>query len=92
MQKENNMINCCDEVLSPQELRLSVDLANQNSLKFARERTGKIYNTFSNLQPRIDIERGKYFTESFKTTEGEPLILRWAKALNHAGKKYSGLY
>ena len=86
------MINCCDEVLSPQELRLSSNQSKENSPKFARERTGKIYNTFSNLQPRIDIERGKYFTESFKTTEGQPLILRWAKALNHVDKKYSGLY
>ena len=77
---------CCDEVLSPQELRLSSDLSNQKSPKFARERTGKIYNTFNNLQPRIDIERAKYFTESFKITEGQPLILRWAKALNHVAK------
>ena len=29
------------------------------------------------------MERAKYFTESFRQTEGEPLILRWSKALKH---------
>lgn len=80
------MTCCCDEVLSPQELRLSPDQSKQNSPEFARERIGKIYNAFNNLQPRIDIERGKYFTESFKKTEGQTLILRWAKALYHVAE------
>ena len=34
-------------------------------------------------QPRVTLERAIYFTESFKTTEGQPLVLRWAKALKH---------
>ena len=75
-----------DEVLSPQEQRLNLEQSKKSSPKFARERTGKIFNTFNDLQPRIDIERGKYFTQSFKTTEGQPLILRWAKALSHVAK------
>lgn len=75
-----------NEVLSPQEERLYSNPSKQNSAEFARERTGKIFNTFNNSKPRIDIERGKYFTESFKTTEGQPLILRWAKALKHIAK------
>ena len=33
------------------------------------------------VKPQIDIERGLYFTESFKETEGQPLNVRWAKAL-----------
>lgn len=33
--------------------------------------------------PRVALERAIYFTESFKTTEGQPLVLRWAKALQH---------
>lgn len=74
------------EVLSPQEERLSNDKTKQNSSGFLRERSGKIYNGFNDTQPRIDIERAKYFTESFKTTEGQPLILRWAKALYHVIK------
>ena len=34
-------------------------------------------------KPVIDVERGLYFTQSFRETEGQPLILRWAKALLH---------
>ncbi|GHV13315.1 glycyl radical enzyme [Clostridia bacterium] len=40
-------------------------------------------------RPQIDIERGLYFTQSFKETEGEPLILRWAKALYHYAENAS---
>ena len=69
-----------NEVLSLQEQRLYPDTSKQNSTKFARERTGKIFNTFNNSKPRIDIERGKYFTQSFKTTEGQPLILKIGRA------------
>lgn len=34
-------------------------------------------------QPRVALERAVLFTESFKTTEDQPTILRWAKALRH---------
>ncbi|MGF7186951.1 formate C-acetyltransferase, partial [Desulfitispora alkaliphila] len=50
---------------------------------YGRERAYKILNTFKNERPIIDIERAKLFTESFKETEGQPLILRWSKALKH---------
>lgn len=63
--------------LSPQEKRLQ----NINDVK--DKRTTRILSSFQGSRPKIDIERGKYFTESFKTTEGEPLVLRWAKALYH---------
>src|SRR5512144_61209 len=33
--------------------------------------------------PRVALERAVYFTESFKATEGQPLVWRWAKALHH---------
>jgi pyruvate formate-lyase/glycerol dehydratase family glycyl radical enzyme len=33
--------------------------------------------------PRISLERAVCFTESFKETEGQPIVLRWAKALLH---------
>lgn len=35
------------------------------------------------LPPRVSLERAVRFTESFKETEGQPLVLRWAKALKH---------
>ena len=40
-------------------------------------------------QPRIALERAIYFTESFKGTEGQPLVLRWAKALKHIAENIS---
>ncbi|MEG6616707.1 glycyl radical protein [Peptococcaceae bacterium 1198_IL3148] len=75
------MTECC-RVLSPQEQRIQEEL--QGKQDFAgRERVYNILHSFQNLRPVIDIERAKYFTESFKQTEGQPLILRWAKALKH---------
>jgi formate C-acetyltransferase len=63
------------KVLSPQEKRIKGFTSVKES------RTTKILNSFQGSRPKIDIERGKYFTESFKETEGQPLVLRWAKAL-----------
>ncbi|MFO1291956.1 MAG: pyruvate formate lyase family protein [Rubrivivax sp.] len=38
-------------------------------------------------QPRVALERAVYFTESFKETEGQPIVLRWAKALLHTTRR-----
>ena len=62
-------------VYSPQEERIL------SEGKKSTKRAGRILASFQGARPKIDIERGKYFTESFRYTEGEPLILRWAKAL-----------
>jgi pyruvate formate-lyase/glycerol dehydratase family glycyl radical enzyme len=37
--------------------------------------------------PRVSLDRAVLFTESFKETEGQPLVLRWAKALKHFAEK-----
>ncbi|BCS32057.1 glycyl radical enzyme [Luteitalea sp. TBR-22] len=39
--------------------------------------------------PRVALERAVYFTESFKATEGQPLVLRWARALHHIAEHIS---
>lgn len=39
--------------------------------------------------PRVALERAVYFTESFKATEGQPLVLRWALALKNIAEKMS---
>ena len=39
--------------------------------------------------PRLTLERAIYFTESFKATEGQPLVWRWAKALKHISENIS---
>ena len=36
--------------------------------------------------PRVTVDRAVHFTESFKATEGQPLVLRWAKALKHVAE------
>lgn len=69
-------------VLSPQEERIE----NGNELENIGTRIEKILEGFKNEKPKIDIERAKFFTESFKETEGEPLVLRWSKALLHYAK------
>ncbi len=33
--------------------------------------------------PRTTLDRAVLFTESFRETEGQPLVLRWARALEH---------
>ncbi len=40
--------------------------------------------------PRVTLDRAMYFTESFKATEGQPLVLRWAKALKHVDGEHPG--
>lgn len=62
---------------SPQEQRIRDPKSKRGS------RAAQILESFQGTRPKIDIERGRYFTESFRTTEGQPLILRWAKALYH---------
>ena len=37
--------------------------------------------------PRIAVDRAVLFTESFKETENQPLVLRWAKALANFAEK-----
>ncbi|WP_211289767.1 Choline trimethylamine-lyase [Sporomusa silvacetica DSM 10669] len=69
-------------VLSPQEQRLTEELTGKYKA-CERPRPYNIFNSFKGERPQIDIERAKYFTESFKLTEGQPLSLRWAKALRH---------
>ena len=46
-------------------------------------RNRKRREAFFNTQFSICIERARYFTESFKQTEGEPQVIRMAKAFRH---------
>lgn len=71
------------EVLSPQEQRLYEEMQGKKTITVGRDREYKISETFKGKKPIIDIERAKYFTESMKQTEGQALVLRWAKALKH---------
>jgi formate C-acetyltransferase len=79
-------MKCCEE-LSPQEVRIEEQNRGvENRHRQGRERVFSILESVQHLKPMIDIERARYFTESFRTTEGQPLILRWAKALKHTAE------
>jgi len=75
------------DYLSPQEERV---IQNEGKVIFAfgtaenvRDRTQRIYDRFADSRSAVDVQRGRYFTQSFRLTEGQPLVLRWAKALYH---------
>ena len=73
-----------EKILSPQEERIE---RNHDKVIFTEtgdsSRIERIFRSFANSRSSVDIQRAKYFTESFKQTEGETLVLRWAKALYH---------
>jgi len=76
-------IECCG-TMSPQEQRLQNNIeGKENPYRATHRRAFTILDSFEGMRPRIDIERAKYFTESMRATEGQPLVLRWAKALKH---------
>lgn len=76
-------VSCC-EVLSPHEQRLQDKISGKED-KYrntaAHSRVFEIIDSFDGKRPIIDIERALYFTQSMKETEGQALVLRWAKAL-----------
>jgi formate C-acetyltransferase len=53
--------------------------------------TDRVQRLFEGMRaygpPRVCLERPVLFTESFKETENEPLVLRWAKALKRYADK-----
>lgn len=72
---------CC---YSPQEQILIAGAGGKsNPHRNTHKRLFEILETFDGMPPIIDIERARLFTASMKTTEGQPLVLRWAKALRH---------
>ncbi len=74
-------MNCC---LSPQEQLIKNTIAGKENefrkLK-AHARPFKILDRIETVTPKVDVERGKYFTEAMRETQGQPLVLRWAKAM-----------
>ncbi|MBE1425889.1 formate C-acetyltransferase [Desulfomicrobium macestii] len=70
--------------MSPQEERLYNQIeGKEDKFRKTHSRVFKLLEKFDGQKPRIDIERALYFTQSMQETEGQPLVLRWAKALKH---------
>ncbi|MCW2318417.1 formate C-acetyltransferase [Rhodoblastus acidophilus] len=75
-------LDCCD-LLSPHEQRVRDRIeGREDRFRRAHERAFAILDTFEGTTPSLDVERALYFTQSFRQTEGQPLALRWAKALH----------
>ncbi|TPF96137.1 formate acetyltransferase [Bifidobacterium sp. UTCIF-39] len=74
-------------VLSPQETRIKEQIEHQPVKLEHHTRANDILARIRAEKPHVDVERGLLFTESFRQTEGEPLVLRWAKALYHYAEK-----
>jgi formate C-acetyltransferase len=75
-----------EKVLSPQERR--IEKREEESLtteraKIARARVNKMLKGFRDQPPRVAVERASLMVESLKETEGLPIVLRWAKALEN---------
>lgn len=74
------------KVLSVQEQRIQEEIRSKKVIYAFPNRAAKLLEKVKGTKPQIDIERGLYFTQSFAKTEGQPLHLRWAKALYHYAK------
>lgn len=72
----------CACKLSPQEMRIQDRIDGKvDRFRASHARVFRMLDRFDGQKPRIDIERALYFTKSMEKTDGQPLVLRWAKAL-----------
>ena len=76
-----------NQVLSVQEQRIEEEIRTKKTIVGSKNRAASLLEKVRGTKPQIDIERGVYFTEAFKESEGQPLNLRWAKALYNYAKK-----
>ena len=75
---------------SPQESRIFDQHKGKKDKHYeTHKRVFDLIATFEGQTPYIDVERALYFTESMAETEGQPLPLRWAKALYNVASKIS---
>lgn len=47
------------------------------------DRIGRLRSRLVGKKPKVYVDRAKLYTEAMKATEGEPMVLRQAKALKH---------
>ncbi|MEW6441411.1 MAG: pyruvate formate lyase family protein [bacterium] len=74
------------KVLSPQEERIEqgepIGLATAEAQR-KRARIHRMLAGFRDKPIRINLERARLLTESLRRTEGQPVVLRWGKAVAH---------
>lgn len=54
-----------------------------SALYTPRERTARILARFAGKNPRMSVERARYFTQYFRSHDHMPMTLRWAGAMCH---------
>ena len=75
------------EIKSRQEQRLEDNIAGKEDIyRESHKRVFKLLERFDGQKPAIDVERALFFTQSMAETVGQPLVLRWAKALMNVAK------
>lgn len=74
------------KTFSPQEERIEqgepIGLVGELA-KTKRARIHRMLEGFRDRPITLNVERARLLTESMKETEGQPMVLRWAKALSH---------
>ena len=76
--------------LSPQEERIVLGEGLSLTTEEAgnkRARLNRMLKGFREKPPVVVVDRARLVTESFKETEGLPIVLRWAKALENVARK-----
>ena len=76
-------MSCACTYSEQEQLLLDTIAGKSNPYAEKHPRLYRLVAAFEGKKPHIDVERALLFTESMKQTEGELLVLRWAKALKH---------
>ena len=74
-------MSCCCALSTQEKILQDKAAGKDNPNRAKHQRLFDILETFDGMAPIIDADRALLFTQSMKETEGQPLNLRWAKAL-----------
>jgi pyruvate formate-lyase/glycerol dehydratase family glycyl radical enzyme len=80
------MLQKAGSILSPQEERIRQGIGMGPACHEAQTKRVRIHRMLQGFRDkpiRINVERARLLTESFKSTEGQPMVLRWGEALAH---------
>jgi len=79
LQKGVDAMAVTTRIMSPHEEQI---LSGHSGVR-SDTRVSRVLKEIRSASPRVAVERGLLFTESFRQTESLPLVMRWAKALEH---------
>ncbi|MDD5311615.1 MAG: pyruvate formate lyase family protein [Dehalococcoidia bacterium] len=70
-------------MITAEELRKTLTIKGVRNVRRGMETKDDAERGMYRPEVRIGMERGRFLTESYKMTEGEPMVIRRAKALEH---------